>query len=76
MIVVDDRRSDRQSVRGGIVEYNLVLCLENRPPPLVDGRYSDCDESPRVFPVGHRSQVVTCGERLQRGVLPVQFLSH
>ena len=33
-------------MRGGIVEYNLVLRLENRPPSLVDGGDSDCDESP------------------------------
>ena len=58
-ILVYNRRSDRQGMGGGIVEHNLVLRLENRPPFLVNGGGGNCDESPRVFLVGHRCQVVT-----------------
>lgn len=43
-------------MRSGVIENNLVLGLENRPPFLVHGRDGDCNESPRVFLVGHGSQ--------------------
>ena len=33
-------------MRGRIVEYNLVLRLENRPPSLVGGGDGNCDEGP------------------------------
>lgn len=41
-----NRGSDGQGMRSGVVENNLVLRLKNGPPPLVDGRESDRDESP------------------------------
>jgi len=46
VIVVHNRWPDRQGMRGGVVEHNLVLRLKNRPPSLVDGGDGDCDESP------------------------------
>lgn len=46
MILVYNRRSDRQGMGGGVIEHNLVLRLEDCPPPLVDGGDSDCDEGP------------------------------
>ena len=45
-VLVYNRRSDRQGMRGGVVEYNLVLGLENRPPLLVNGGDGYRDESP------------------------------